>query len=158
MNIGIILPDLGVNQLSFNTIATINHELATGSLHDYTIFFEQLTPRAIEPNCGVVSTSELWSFNGLLISTTLSNTRLSSKILGNIHRVLLLQDLEWLRHEKNYLDNVSLLRNLHLTIGVRSLAHSEALFDYAGRKPNFIMPQFNFSELTNAFKPNTNNR
>ncbi len=152
MNIGIILPDLSVNQLAFNTIATINHELATGSTNDFTIFFEQLTPRAIEPHCAVMSTSELWHFKGLLITTTLSNTRLSAGILGPIKRVLLLQDLEWLRHEKDYLANVRLLKDLRLAVGVRSMSHSEAMFDYCGRRPTFIMPQFNFSELANAIK------
>lgn len=152
MNIGIILPSLGVSQLVFNSIATINHEISNGSKHDYTIFFEQIGHRSLEPNCAVMSTAELWSFRGLLISTTLSNTRLSSRILGDIRRVFLLQDLEWLRQEKDYLSNISILRNLNLTIGVRSMSHSEALFDYSGRKPNFIMPQFNFSELANEFK------
>lgn len=152
MNIGIILPALDVSQLAFNAIATINHELATGSQHDYTIFFEQLVPRCVEPHCAVMSTSELWSFRGLLISTTLSNTRLSAGILGNIKRVFLLQDLEWLRAEKDYLMNISILRNLNLKVGTRSLSHSQAMFDYCGRKPNFIMPRFNFSELANEFK------
>lgn len=152
MNIGIILPAVDVSQLAFNTVGTINHELATGSLHDYTIFFEQICPRSIEPKCAVMSTSELWSFRGLLLSTTMSNTRLSSRILGDISRVLLLQDLEWLRREKDFLANLSLLRDISLAIGVRSESHSQALFDYSGRKPNFIMPQFNFRGLADECK------
>jgi hypothetical protein len=152
MNIGIILPALDVSQLAFTAIATINHELVTGSQHDYTIFFEQITHRSIEPQCAVMSTSELWSFRGLLISTTLANTRLSSRILGDIHRVFLLQDLEWLRREKNFLANVATLKDLSLSIGVRSMSHSEAMFDYCGRKPNFIMPQLNFQGLANEIR------
>jgi hypothetical protein len=152
VNIGIIIPALDVSQLAFNVAATINHELSTGSKHDYTIFFEHLTHRSIEPKCAVMSTSELWSFKGLLISTTLSNTRLSESILGNIRRVFLLQDLEWLRNEKDYLANVRLLKDLGLPIGVRSLSHSQAMFDYCGRKPNFIMPQLNFQGLANEIK------
>lgn len=152
MNIGIILPSLDVSQLTFHTVATINHEISQNSRNDYVVFFEQLTHRAMEPQCAVMSTAELWSFRGLLISTTLSNTRLSARILGPIKRVLLLQDLEWLRGEKDYLANISILRNPELFIGTRSMSHSQAMFEYCGRKPNFIMPQFNFSELANELK------
>ena len=147
MNLGIILPSLEMSQLAYETINTINQEIINGSPHSYVIFFEELSTVCVQPLCAVMNISEIWSFDGLLISTTLENTLASLKVTSNMRRAFLLWDCEWLRGRTNYLLNLSILRNPELLLIARSEDCAFELERYANRRPNLIMPQLAFGPL-----------
>lgn len=152
MNIGIILPSLGTNQLAFETITTINREIMSGSKHDYRIFFEDLTPRVINPLCAVMNIAEIWNYSGLLITTTLSNTRFASKVVGDVKKVFYVWDLEWLRGKNNFIQNLSVYRDPQFALLTRSEEYAKMIEFYSNRKVNGIMERLAFGALADVIK------
>lgn len=147
MNIGIILPDLSIGQLAFEAINQVNMEIWNGSKYDYTIFFENISPQCVQPMCGVMNISEIWGFNGLLVSTTLDNTIYSLQLRANVQRAFYLWDLEWLRDKKNYLQNLSILRHPKLALVTKNKETAQELERYSNREANFISPRLNLADL-----------
>jgi hypothetical protein len=154
MNYGIIVPTLDMNQLAYETISIINREIASGSKDDYRIFFEELVPRCIDPACAVMNITEIFSYDGILISTTLDNTKLSLKTLGNIKRYFYVWDLEFLRNRKDYIDNIQIYRNPNIELIARSNDCAKAIKNYCGRTPSMIMPNFSFQEIKKHMETN----
>jgi hypothetical protein len=147
MNIGIIIPSLDMNQLAYEVISTINRTIAAGDKNDYRIFFEELVPKCIDPICSVMNITEIFSYDGILISTTLDNTKLALKALGNVDRYFYIWDLEFLRNRKDYLNNISVYRNPKTKIIARSNDQATAIKNYCGITPQLIMPNLNFNEI-----------
>lgn len=154
MNIGVVLHSLDVNQLAYETIFSINKEIEGGSSYDYRIFFENLSTRCLPIKCGIMNISEVWHYNGVLITTTLLNTALTSRVMGNIKRVFWVWDLEWLRGANNYLSNLQVYRNPNILLIARSLEHAQAIEHYANRRVNGIMPEISLKELTDKLCQN----
>lgn len=150
MNIGIILPNLEMNQLAYETITGINQEILNGSNHDYRIFFENLSVQCVTPLCSIMNLAEIWAFSGLLISTTLDNTIFSLKLSTNVIKAFYIWDLEWIRKEKNYLHNLSILRNPNLLLISRSQDAAIELERYSNRPPNIVSSRLNMGELANV--------
>lgn len=151
-NIGIILPNLEMNQLAFETIYTINKEIASNNGYDYRIFFEDLSARCIDPMCATMNSSEVHSYDGLLISTTLDNTRTSLKAIGKIERAFFVWDLEFVRNEKNYIENLKIYRDPRIKLIARSEDHAKVLMNYSNRKADLIMPKLSLERIKNEFK------
>lgn len=151
MNIGIILRSLECSQIAYEVISTINAEISNGSPHDYRIFFENLQLYTVNPLCAVMNVSEIWSFDGLLISTTIKNTALSLKTVCNTKRIFWSYDLDFLRDKQNYLYNLSIYRNNKIDLFTRSKDASDAVYNFCNRKPNGIMPEINFLELVKLY-------
>ena len=140
MNIGIILNSLDNNQLAVETILSINSEINNQSKDDYRIFFENINLRVFEPTCAVMNISEIFNYTGILISTTLSNTKLALKTTGDIQRIFYVWDLEWLRREKNYLDNLAVYRNPNIKLVTRSADYAQMIQNYTNRAVDLILP------------------
>jgi hypothetical protein len=149
-NIGIILPSMEIGQLAYEVITQINSEILAGSECDYRIFFENVSIECVRPMFAVMNISEIWAYSGMLISTTLDNTLFSLKLATDVLRVFYIWDLEWLRNEKNYLHNLSILRHPNLLLIVRSEDCAKELDRYCNRLPNFITPRLSFKDLADV--------
>jgi hypothetical protein len=154
MNIGIILPNLEIGQLAYESLTTINEEISRGSPHDYRVFFENIGIQCVNPLCSIQNISEIWAYEGLLISTTLENTLFSLKLTTNVIRVFYIWDMEWLRASKNYLHNLSILRHPNLILISRTPSAAKELERYSNRSPNLITPRLSFKELANVIANN----
>lgn len=150
MNIGIILPNLEVNQLAYEIISSINHEILAGGKHDYRVFIENISLFSIRPLCAVMSIPEIWSYSGLLVSTTLDNTEFSLRLTTDVMRVFYIWDMEWLRGQKNYLRNLSILRNPNLVLISRSEDAARELERYSNRRPNMVASRLSLGDLANV--------
>ncbi len=156
MNIGIILPSLEISQLGYEVITQINNEIAGGSLLDYRIFFERLSLECVQPLCATMNISEIWGYSGLLISTTLENTFFSLKLTTDVKRVFYVWDMEWLRGQKNYLYNLSILRNTKIALIARNEETNKELDRYCNRKADLITDKLNFLDLVGKIYAKTN--
>jgi hypothetical protein len=96
--------------------------------------------------------SEIWGYSGFLISTSLESTLFSLKVCGNLRRAFLMWDLEWLRAKKDYMMNLSILRNPELLLITRSEDCDFEIYRYANRKSNLIMPRLFFGPLADQLK------
>lgn len=151
-NIGIILPNLEMNQLAFETIYAINKEIASNNGYDYRIFFEDLSARCIDPMCATMNSSEVHSYDGLLISTTLDNTKTALRAVGKIERVFLVWDLEFVRNPSNYIENMKIYRDPRIKLVARSTDHAKVLANYINRNADMIMPKLSLERIKNELK------
>ena len=82
MNIGVIVENLGMSQLSYSVINNINAACEHNSENDYILFYENLGNPILPVNCAVMNSSELWSFNGIVIATTASSAMFALKAVN----------------------------------------------------------------------------
>lgn len=130
--VGIIVPGLYNHQLFFE--AAQNAKYIDANL-DLIIFYEDLSPVSFRPPCAFMPTTEILNFNGLLISTTLTNTLLSIKAINMAKKVFYIWDLEWIRNNKNYLHNISIYQNPEIQCITRSQEYANELNNYANIQP-----------------------
>jgi hypothetical protein len=155
-NIGVILPNMEIGQLAYETLTQINTEIVEGSDLDYRIFFENISLQCVNPLCSVMNINEIWNYKGILISTTLENTLFSLQVKANVLRIFYIFDMEWLRNSKNYLFNLSILRSPNLLLISRGNDAAKELERYSNRHPNLIMSKLNFKDLVNVLTTRAN--
>lgn len=147
MNIGLVVPHLGLSQIGFYSIKAINRLINIGYKDDAAIFFEQIAMPILQPLCGTMCINELMSFKGTLITSTIDNTAMSlaRNSRKNNKIILYLWDLEWMRGKSDYRYNYSVLNSVD-QIFVRSQEHGRAIENYVG-KPPMVLEEFNIVEI-----------
>ena len=149
MNIGIVVPHLGLSQISFYAIKEVNRLVDEKYSDDITLFFEHLVPSVIPPKCAVMCINEIMSFKGTLITTTLDTTLMAlARNTRKDNRVIFyVWDLEWMRPNKNnFLYNHSIFHGVHKIVA-RSENHSKSIENYCNRKVDLIVKEFNVEEI-----------
>jgi hypothetical protein len=149
MNIGIVVPHIGSSQISFYAIKEIHKLAHQGYEHDLVLFFEQLTPPLLQPQCATMCVNELMSFKGILITTNIENTimTLSRNSRSNNQIIFYVWDLDWMRPGKNnFLYNYRAFSESTKVIA-RSQKHALAIENYSNRSPDKILENFNIKEM-----------
>lgn len=96
--------------------------------------------------------SEVFSFNGMLISTNLRNTAIMLKAKTNAKKIFYVWDLEFLRRgNSDFLRNNEIYRHPDIKIVCRSADHAKVLENYSNRKPDAIIPTINLLGIYNEF-------
>ena len=149
MNIGIVVPHLGASQIAFYAIQEINKLIASGYERDTILFFEQLVPQILQPQCATMCINELMSFKGTLITTTLDNTTMAVALNTRKDNQIIFYvwDLEWMRPGKNiYLYNYNAFHKADKLIA-RSQNHAKAIENYCNRPVNKVLETFDIKEI-----------
>ena len=131
MNIGIVVPHLGLSQISFSAISFANKE------NNAVLFFEQLITPCIPIKCATMCVNELMSFRGSLITTTIESTLMANELINKnvADHIFYVWDLEWLRPNKNnYLYNLKAYNCADKLIA-RSEEHADPIRNYCNRQP-----------------------
>tara|TARA_R100001244_G_C5155104_1_gene130262 strand:+ start:311 stop:787 length:477 start_codon:yes stop_codon:yes gene_type:complete len=145
--IGIIVDDLSASQLSYYLIKNINEFLQDG-LDDFVVFFENATSSIIAPEFSVMAINEIWNFEGVLVSTSISNTLSMLKSFSPERKIFYVWDLEWLRqHGKEFENTVKAFTDNSITLIARSKEHALAIENYCNIKIEHVMENFNIKKL-----------
>jgi hypothetical protein len=107
--------------------------------------------------CAGMNVSEIWSYSGILISTTIDNTILLSKAAINATKLFYVWDLEWLRDKKDYVYNMQAFRNPQIQLMARSKDHAQAIEKYCNRQVSIVLPNFNLGGLVQIFQQEAQN-
>lgn len=155
MNIGISVHDLIPSQLSYFLTKNINDKCSDSIEHDFVIFFENLSGKIIEPNFGMMNTTEVWSFQGHLITTSISTTMTAIKSMSPAKKYFYVWDLEWLRDlGKNFEYNIPAFIDEDINLIARSKTHARAIKNYCNRDVVGIVEDFNLDQLIGAIEQN----
>lgn len=141
-NIGICVPHLGPSQLAMMAIKFANSLYMTK--YDCTLFYRDLFVHCCDINAGCMTMSEMWGFKGTLITTTFHDTRFALQSISPGKKIFYFWDLEFLKDEKNFIDNLTILRNKDILLAVRSPSHAKAVNNYCNRTPDMIIEDFQF--------------
>lgn len=148
INIGIILQHLLPSQLNFLTIKYLN---GLSSKHgiDCSIFYEQCTPIFASLKFGIYNISEIAHAKGLIIATNLNQASYLTDLTNNTTKIFYVWDLEFLRHSKNFLDNVKIYRNKSIRLITRNNDYAKILENYCNRPVDAVIDQFNLVDIIN---------
>ena len=151
MNTGIIIPDMGASQLGYMALNQAN--LLAQQNESCFIFFENTKLPCVRPLVSCMNISELHTFNGTLISTSIDTTLYAINSITNTRKIFYVWDLEWLRPNKNnFLYNMQAFRNEQVEIMCRSERHAKLIENYCNRKPSLIFNNLNLLALREHMK------
>jgi hypothetical protein len=83
MNLGIYISSLSNHDELSGISNTINNYIGN-KLTDASVFYDNIAPNPFNIKCGLFNSTDLWNFNGKLITTSLSTTIKSLNIVNNI--------------------------------------------------------------------------
>lgn len=150
MQLGVIVDDLGYSQLSFTLLHQV-YKLSQNIDNTVIIFQKDVVPPYMIPMCSVLNTSELFGFNGLLLVTSLDNLKLAKKISKAAKDIIYyMWDLEWLRNNKNFLENYKLLKDTKII--VQNKYHYDAVYQYCGFKPIAVIENLDLNNIVSKYE------
>ena len=153
MKLGLILEDTSANQNSYHAIRNLNFATNNNNDKDFVIFFENATPNVIQPAFAFMNSSEIWNFDGTLISTTAANTMLSINAIAPKKKFFYVWDLEWCRpHGKGFDYMIQAYNNKGVDLIARSEDHAKAIKNYCNRDVCGIVTDFNMDQLMEIIK------
>lgn len=153
MQVGIIVPYLAPAQLSFLAVGQCNRAVRNG--HEPIIFFENVSPMNVPTDFSMMNISEIWSFEGVMVATTLSSANLLRKAPNPSFKIFYVWDLEWLRGQMDFEKNVEIYRDENIKLVARSRSHAEAIEKYCNRKVDFVTSNLDVERMMEKFECNS---
>lgn len=144
MKLGILLDNLGPNQLAFNVIKNGNEVKD----FDFIAFYENFLRPCIPPNFAIMQSFEAWSYDGALVATNLSTAgKLISYPICK-HKYFYVWDLEWIRlKEKHYGGLQPIYNHPKLKVIARSQSHKDIIENCWNVKVAGIVDDCNISKI-----------
>jgi hypothetical protein len=148
MKIGVLVPELVPSQMSYFLTKNINDACSKNVSNDFVVFFENLSGKVIEPAFAMMNMTEIWTFEGYLITTSISTTLTAIKSMSPSEKYFYVWDLEWLRdHGKNFEYNIAAFTDKNVKLLARSESHAEAIKNYCNRDVVGIVEDFNIDQF-----------
>jgi hypothetical protein len=157
MNLGIYINDLlDSEQLKIINNA-VDEVLKNKSVHDVSIFYDNIGFNPDNTKCGMFNSTDLWSFNGNLIVTSLNAL---STTLGVVNNINIFYYYGW-EKEKNLINLIMSTRG-DVKIICRSEKDQKEVYRLTGKNPIGISENFQniielLSECKDEHKSNNNN-
>ena len=153
LKLGIIIDNLSSSQASYYSIKNINDECQNSAKDDYVIFFEDMTANTLDPHFAIMNSSEVWSFDGILVSTSVSNSMLMLNSVNASKKFFYVWDLEWSRSfGRDYEYGSRAFKNSEIGLIARSNDHAIAIKNYCNRDVCGIVPDFNMAKVKEIIK------
>jgi hypothetical protein len=84
MNLGIYINTLGDSAQLQHIDSFVSECIANNEIKDVSLFFDDINFNPFNIKCGLFNSTDLWSFNGVLIVTSLKSLNTSLNIINNI--------------------------------------------------------------------------
>ena len=137
MNLGIYINSLG-NHAQLKHVAKIINDSLGSEINDASIFFDGVASVPFKIDCGLFNSTDLWNFNGSLITTSLDNAFTALKIVNNIE---LFYYYDW-GENKNVLSLIKLLKN-NIKVICRNQENADNLYRLTGQRSVGISEDYN---------------
>ncbi len=85
MNLGIYIDSLSNKALLSEVNDLIAQNINKKEIYDISVFFNEIDFNPYRINCGIFNSTELWSFSGELVVTSLNSLATANKIVNNIN-------------------------------------------------------------------------
>lgn len=146
MNISAIIKDLTASQKNFFLITQFN-KLSLNPKYSCSVFVERIGVPVIKPlfSCPIIAFFS--EYNGIAISTTLSEAAVMIKTATNADMYLYLWDLEWLTKPVRYEHALNILTNKDLKIIARSESHAKVIENFCNKKVCGIVDNWESEKL-----------
>ena len=146
--IGFIINDTTASELSFRLIKGINDYLDDDGKQDFVLFVENSSASIIEPHFATMSMSEIWNFNGSLISTSVSTSLSMNKCFAPKAKYFYIWDLEWIRNTgREYEKTIQAFSHKETKLIAKSKDHAKAIENYSNREVDYTIQNINIKEI-----------
>lgn len=144
-NVGIVLDNLGPNQLAYFVIKNANQNSRSVPI---TLFYQNLALPCLDTNIPVMCVNEIWPFKGKLIATSIETAIAVNNVVSEVDRYFYVNDLEWIRGKSDFIHNMQAFHS-NIQIFARSKEHAQIIENYSNRKVIKILPYFDVKEIVN---------
>ena len=115
---------------------------------DFVLFYEDLVKPCMIPSCAMLNISEVWHFDGTLISTDIPSTLSSIKANSPTKKIFYVWDLEWLRaYKQAYTYNIKAFMDYDVKIVCRSNSHALETSYFSNRKVDAVIENFDLRAI-----------
>lgn len=84
INLGVYISSIGEYDKLRSISDAINRSIDSGKLKDASIFYDNISHNPFQIKCGLFNATDLWNFNGKLITLSLSTTLSALRIVNKI--------------------------------------------------------------------------
>ena len=131
MNVGFYINTVGATLQNGEIFEALNEAVDNKDVTDASVFYNDIDYNPIMPKFGLFNATEIWSFTGVLVATTLDNVVRASKIV-NKFKLLYLHNNE----EKNLLGILDIANNYKII--TRSESDSKEIYRLTSKKSQTI--------------------
>lgn len=143
-NIGILVNNLGLNDLALSLIENMNKLCGTVNV---TCFVQKRGPYPKSPLFSILNANEALSYRWPLIATDAETARLLSNNFSSCKKIHYLWDLNWYRDSATlYNSNKELFTRPDIAIACRSLDH-QAIFKRVWGRESYLIEDFNYETI-----------
>ena len=153
MNIAAVVNDLSPSQKSFYLIKTFNKFIEDASISP-SVFHSRSCNPVIQPLFSCRQTSNLGSYNGVVISTSLEDAELTLRTSNNTEKFLYVWDLSWIYTPIRFSQAMQTLRDDNLTIIARSASHANVIENFCNKPVTHILEDWEPKKLLNITRTN----
>lgn len=89
MNIGLYVENTGKQEIMQQLADFVNKAILRNNTKDISIFYDDVGYNPFDIKCGFFNSTDLWHFNGTLITTCIETTRNAINIVNNIDIIYL---------------------------------------------------------------------
>ena len=148
MKLGIIVPNLGLNNKNFKMIQNINEIHKNRVDVDIIVFFENLMRPCVAPEFATMPLFDGFNYSGPLMATTLPSAYKLLKFTGSREKYFYIWDLEWILFEnKNYESLINVYSNEKLKLITRNEHHKKIVENCWGREVFATVNDFDMEKL-----------
>ena len=149
MKLGISLRNLNPSQLTYYATRNLNTASKLNMVDDCIIFFDQVSPSPFKTLFSTMNGSELWDFDGRLITTDISTTLSAQKAVNPARTFFYVWDLEWSRSKSqgDYDYNIKAFTDENIELIARSKSHATAISNFCNRRVKHIVDDFDINQL-----------
>ena len=149
MKLGISLRNLNPSQLTYYATRNLNTASKLNMVDDCIIFFDQVSPSPFKTLFSTMNGSELWDFDGTLITTDISTTLSAQKAVNPARTFFYVWDLEWSRSKSqgDYDYNIKAFTDENIELIARSKSHATAISNFCNRRVKHIVDDIDINQL-----------
>lgn len=137
MQIGIVLPHLGPSQLAYYAAKSIQKS----PKYNFVLFYEDIMPVCLKPNCAIMHSTELWGFDGLVITASITSTLHAINAINNSKILYYVWNIHELKNN-NFIDNMKIIHHSNVKLATRSNHYKDLVENYCSKSVDLIFDNF----------------
>lgn len=132
MNIGIYIDNIGNEDQMKEIFDCVNDCLSNTKISDISVFYDNVGPCPLNVRCGFFNSTDLWNFNGTLITTSIDTTKSALSIVNNIKIYL-----QYKAETKADLFDLLKITNSDIDLLTKNEDDTKELFRLTGKQSKF---------------------
>lgn len=146
INIGFYVDNIGNQQQMKNVAECVNKSVLCSHVEDVSIFYDDIGYNPIDIKCGFFNSTDLWHFNGTLITTSIETTKNALNIVNKID-VIYLYDKE---EKVNIFSLILMAQNNNIKIVCKDNESAKELYRITNTTPYGVSDLDNILNLVGA--------